>query len=169
MNADSRAEFVKWPSWVFRFIGLANLLFVSLGLFLMGGSALGVKAGRVGNDPTQPYFLQVFWTMTTINFVLLLWLALGSIRLLQLRVQGATICISVFVTEILYFLIVAFLWFPFSRPLSMSIAGASGVGDMGIGPQVITGYPLIALGGLILAARRRLRSAALSKVVPVPV
>jgi len=41
----------------------------------------------------------------------------------------------------------------------MSIAGASGVGDMGIAPQLITAYPLIALGGLNLA-RRRLRSAA---------
>jgi hypothetical protein len=152
MNADSQGKSVKWPSRVFRFIAIANFVFVSLGLLGMGGEVLFITTAPVANSPAQPHFLQAFWTMTAINFVLLLWLALGGIRLLQLRVQGVTICNSVFVTEILYYLIII----PFSGTLSSNIAGASGEGNMGIFPQLITAYSLIALVGLNLARRRLL-------------
>jgi len=127
----------------------------------------GVMTGRIGGDHEAPYLLQAFWTMTAINFILLVSLAIGSVRLLQLKPRGVTICSSVFAAEILYFTLVAMLWFPFSAAFSMSIAGATGIGEMGIAPQVLSGYPLVALGALYFA-RKRLGALPPHKDLPIP-
>ena len=69
---------------------------------------------------------------------------------------GVTVCNVVFVAEILYFVIIGFLWGSLPRPISMSVAAATGVGNMGLGPQLASAYPLIALVCLN-AARWRLK------------
>jgi len=146
-------QLAKWPAFVFRGFGIANLIFASVGLLFLAESAFAIRQRLVGNMPDQPYFLLVFWTMTTVNIVLLTFLIFGGIRLLQLRTLGVVVCNAVFAGEIAYFIAVSILWFP-ANHLSMSIAAATGIGSMGLSPQLICGYPVVALIFLNLARRR---------------
>lgn len=93
--------------------------------------------------------------MALLNVCFLGLLVFGGIRLLQLRDVGVTICNFVFLAEIFYFLIVGLLWGHASREFAMSVAGATGVGNMGISPQLMSGYPFMALGFLNLVRWRR--------------
>ena len=138
-------------------VGLASQtsFFASVGLFFLAVSAFAIRLRVVGNTPDQPYFLLAFWTMTTVNLVLLTLLIFGGIRLLQLRTLGVVVCNAVFAAEIAYFIVVAILCFPANHPaFSTSIAAATGVGSMGLSPQLLCGYPLLALIFLNLARRR---------------
>jgi len=92
--------------------------------------------------------------MVATNFILLALLILGGIRLLQLKTQGVVVCNAVFVAEIVYFVALGFLWSAVPPSLSMSVAAATGVGSMGLSPQLICGYPLVALVCLNLARQR---------------
>jgi hypothetical protein len=148
---------VDWPSVTYRTVAIANFLMAAAGAFFLASSVLVVPT-RLGNDPTQPYFVAVYWPMVIINISFLAFLIFGSIRLFQLRAIGITICNIVFSAEIIYFFVLGLLWFP-STAISMSVAGATGVGNMGIAPQLPYGYPFIALACLNLARwyRRRKR------------
>jgi hypothetical protein len=147
---------VDWPSVTYRTVAIANFLMAAAGAFFLASSILVVPT-RLGNDPTQPHFVAAYWTMVIINISFLALLIFGSIRLFQLRAIGVTICNIVFSAEIIYFVVLGLLWF--SSAISMSVAGATGVGNMGIGPQLTCAYPFIALGCLNLARwyRRRRR------------
>jgi hypothetical protein len=148
---------VDWPSITYRAVAIANFFMAAAGAFFLASTIIVVPT-RLVNDPTQPHFDAVFWTMVIINISFLAFLIFGSIRLFQLRAIGITICNIVFSAEIAYFVAISLLWFP-SMAISMSVAGATGVGNMGIAPQLLCGYPFIALGCLNLARwyRRRKR------------
>jgi len=92
--------------------------------------------------------------MVATNSILLALLVFGGIRLWQLKTRGVVVCNGVFVAEILYFMALGFLWNAASPSLSMSVAAATGVGSMGLSPQLICGYPLVALVCLNLARLR---------------
>jgi hypothetical protein len=147
-------QVAKWPPLVFRGVGIANFVFASLGLLFSASSVFAVRERAVGNTSQYPYFLLAFWTMTTVNLVLLTLLTFGGIRLLQLRKLGVGVCNAVFAGEIAYFMTLGILWRAVSPPVSMSIAAATGVGSMGLSTQLISGYPLVALIFLNLARRR---------------
>ena len=149
-------QVAKWPSFVFRGFGIANFIFASVGLLFLASSVFAMREKGVGNTTEQPYFLLAFWTMTMVNLVLLTLLIFGGIRLLQLRTLGVVLCNAVFAAEITYFMAIGILWnaTSSSRSVSMSIAAATGVGSMGLSPQLICGYPLLAFIFLNLARRR---------------
>jgi hypothetical protein len=155
---------IDWPSVTYRTVAIANFLMAAAGAFFLTSSILIVPT-RLGNDPAQPYFVAAYWTMVIINISFLAFLIFGSIRLFQLRAIGITICNIVFSAEIIYFVVLSLLWFlsgarnsASSIAISMSVAGATGVGNMGIGPQLPCAYPLIALGCLYLARWYRRRN-----------
>jgi len=85
-------------------------------------------------------------------------LALSGIYLIRLNNWGVTISNMVMMGEIVYFLIVELLWSSSSRPVSISVAGATGVANVGIGVQIFTCYPLVALGCLNWARWRYRKS-----------
>ena len=105
--------------------------------------------------------------MAFINLCFLALLVVGGIHLFRLRPSGVTICNTVFVGEIIYFFVIGFLWSALPRPVSMGVAAATGIGNMGISPQVISGYPLVALICLNLAGRKRTKAHAATPL-PVP-
>jgi hypothetical protein len=142
-------QIAKWTSLVFRGFGIANFILACAGLRLLGSSVFAIREKVVGNTSEHPYFLPVFWTMTTVNLVLLTLLIFSGIRLLQLRTLGVVVSNAVFVAEITYFIVFSLL-----SPVSTSIAAGFAVGSMGLSPQLICGYPLFALVFLNLARRR---------------
>jgi hypothetical protein len=81
-------QIAKWVSFVLRGFGISNFIFASVGLFFLAASVLAIREKAAGNAPEQPYFLVAFWTMTTVNLVLLTILIFGGIRLLQLLQRG---------------------------------------------------------------------------------
>lgn len=145
----------RWPSFVFRGFGIANFVFASLGLLFLAISVFAIRERGAGIGSQYPYFLLAFWTMTTVNLVLLTLFIFGGIRLIQLRTLGVGVCNAVFAAEIAYFMTLGILCRATSpSSVSLSIAAATGVGSMGLSPQLICGYPLVALIFLNLARRR---------------
>jgi hypothetical protein len=149
----------KWPSMAFRAFGIANLIFAAIGLWAMSYTAAVVAAGWMRNSPDQPYFLRAFWTMTAMNLIFLAVLGFTGVRLLQLRRSAVKVCNILFVAEIVYFVCIS-LW------SNSSIAAATGVGNLGITVNLLTGYPIVALIGLNLE-NRRLRQFAPTETVAI--
>jgi hypothetical protein len=91
--------------------------------------------------------------MSVLNLLFVAALGVSGISLLIAGVNAIRFVNVVFVAEVLYFAIS--LW-PFPGQVAHSIAEAYGIGNVGITPQMVVGYPLIALLVLNLA-RCRLR------------
>lgn len=154
-------EYPKWPLFTFRAFAIANFIVASLGLVFVVEAVYGVRAAALRHTTETPYLIFSFWAMTAINLCFLGFLVLGSVYLLKPRMLGVVVCNAVFITEILYFLSGGmFFWGPaVPRSISMSVAAATGIGNMGLGPQLVSAYPLFALVGLNLARRAAVRAA----------
>jgi hypothetical protein len=146
----------NWPAVIFRVFAVTNFLVAIVGAFFLASVVPSVVVGSIGNSAEEPYFIQFYWSMTAINVCFLGLLVLGGVYLVRLEKFGVVICNVVFVAEILYFFLgIGLLWSPaFSRPISGSAAAATGVGNMGLSPQLISAYPVIALVCLNLARWR---------------
>src|SRR5882762_162528 len=155
------------PAVTYRIFAIGNFLVVLIGLLFLLPTVWSIRTGAVENVPTNSHFATWFWAMAFINLCFLALLVVGGIHLFRLRPSGVTICNAVFVGEIIYFFVIGFLWSALPRPLSMGVAAATGVGNMGISPQVISGYPLVALICLNLARRKRTKAHATTPL-PVP-
>lgn len=154
-----------WPTVTYRVFAIGNVLLVLLGLLFLLPTALSVALGAVENVPTNSHFASWFWAMAFINLCFLVLLSLGGAHLFRLRPSGVTICNAVFVGEVLYFLALGFLWS--LLPVSSGVGAATGVGNMGLSPQLISGYPLVALIFLNLARRKRRQTTNTTMASPV--
>jgi len=149
-----------WAQRVIRAFGVVSLLMAAFGLALCSETALHFRGLNRWN-PSEPYLALVFWVMTGINFVFLLALAAGGLLLLKLDRKGLRLCNTLFAAEILYWLgaaigglYLALRGHEWAAGLWRSFAGASGIGNMGIAPQILTFFPVIGLVVLNLAFRR---------------
>ena len=149
---------LDWPALTYRAFALGNFLVVVIGLLFLLPTAWSVRFGAVENVPTNSHFASWFWAMVFINLCFLAMLAVAGIHLFRLRSSGVTMSNAVFAGEIVYFVVTGFLWFALPRPISMGVAAATGVGNMGLSPQVISGYPLVALICLNLARWKRAKT-----------
>lgn len=132
-----------WPVLTYRIFASGNILVVLIGLLFLLPTAWSVGFGAVENEPANSHFATSFWTMVVINLCFLALLVVGGIQLFRLTSSSVTICNVVFAGEIVYFLIIGLMWSALPRPISMGVAAAAtGVGNMGLSPQLISGYPL---------------------------
>jgi len=148
-----------WAARTIRAFAIVNVLLVMFGLYLLVGTVL--RDYGLPPDPTAPaYYHQAFYGKSIINLLFLIALLAGSRFLRRLERRGLWICNIVFTGEILYFLgTVAFEVFSgFAGGeialIGFSMGAAGGTGDMGISPQTLTGYPIIALIVLNIAYRK---------------
>jgi len=102
----------------------------------------------------MPYAEQAFLVRTGISVVFLLVQVVAGIHLIRLRQSGIRISNVLFMSMILYFLAGPILFLTGSGPIRDSIAVTTGAGNIGIGLQLITGYPVIALIVLNLVHRK---------------
>jgi len=146
---------VAWVRRIIRAIGIANLFFAAV-----GGSfaAIVVALGGVHNSPDTPYLRQAYFIFVFVDACCLVALVVGTSYLLRLNRLGLRICNWVFAGEIVRFLgsvwislalVMSWRW----KPLGLSIGAAEGVGSAAITPQIITGYPVLALIVLNLSRR----------------
>ena len=152
-----------WSAVTYRVFATGNVLVVLVGLLFLVPTAWSVGVGAVENAPPNSHFAFWFWAMAFMNLCFLVSLVVGGIHLVRLRPSGVTICNAVFVGEITYFLTIGFLWS--ALPVASGVAEATGVGNMGLSPQLISAYPLIALICLNLARRKRTKALAITPAV----
>jgi len=148
-----------WAARTIRAFAIVNVLLVMFGLYLLVGTVL--RHHGLPPNPTAPaYYSQAFYGKSIVNLLFLIALVAGSRFVWRLKRQGLWICNIAFTGEIIYFVVdVAFsLFSQFAGGeialIGLSMGAAGGTGDMGIGPQLLTGYPIIALIALNIAYRK---------------
>ena len=139
-----------------KVFGVLNLVFSAVGLWV----ALQTIAhpGHLLESRDSPFLVEAFYTMTALNLLFVLAIALSGVFLLIAGVRGIAFANVVFMAEVLYF--VASLW-PVSGQVGHSITEAYGIGNVAIMAQMVVGYPLVALVVLNLVRNRLRKSSAM--------
>jgi hypothetical protein len=149
---------LDWPAVTYRLFAIGNILVVVVGLLFLLPTAWGVGVADMKNVPANSHFATWFWAMASINAVFLAMLVVASVHLFRLKPSGITICNAVFVGEMIYFFLIGFLWFASPKPVSMGVGAATGIGNTGLSPQLISAYPLVALVCLNVARWKRAKT-----------
>lgn len=141
-------------------IGALNLALSLCGCYFLSYSILReVQHPHV--RPGEPFFPAAFWTMTGINVSFLASFIFVSVMLLKLRPKAPIVHTYVFLALILYVWTAGTLWL-LPGAVGDSIAGATGVADMGVAPLAVFPAPfLYALISILCVniARHRLKLA----------
>ncbi|MGH9642385.1 MAG: hypothetical protein ACRD3Q_08150 [Terriglobales bacterium] len=130
-----------------KIVGALNLAFSVIGLLSIGFSIMPILRGFVIHN-VESHIVITFWVMTSMNASFIVLLAMSGAKLTRGDGRGVKIANGTYIAEITYFLCIGFLWL---SPFGDAIAGATGGGNMGIAPQVITLFPVFAL--LVLNVR----------------
>jgi hypothetical protein len=160
------APMPRWMSALFRAIGFVNLGLSAVGLYYLLDSVIFWLANP-NRNPRNPYFYYAFYPMAAINLTLITLLSLTSFDLLGLRLDVVKRYTWFVLAVVGYEILVALCW-TIPGPFGMSVAGASGVGNMGIAPfefalfYVPYGYPVVSLVALRLACRSLARRSQVS-------
>jgi hypothetical protein len=148
-------QIFKWSVVTFRVFGVANLVAAGLCVCFTIMGIIGLAASNLRNSAQSPYFLEAFVAMVAINITFEIMLAIAGVRLWQTRREGLAICNVLFPVEAVYFLIIVILWSQaVPESVSLSVAGATGIGNGALVLQWSTGYPIIALVVLNILRRR---------------
>jgi len=120
----------------------------------------------VPGSPPPPAWVLEFMTAANVAFAAML--ILCATLLWKLKPTGLRLLIGTFCLELFYYLCLAaaLLWLGFAqggsqRPFALQIASMIGVGNLVVGIQISTAYPLVA-GILIFYCYRSLRIQATS-------
>jgi hypothetical protein len=152
-DGDSTIAYPLSAKVVYRGVGALNIALCILGAYWMMTTIHNVVK-RQHVDPETKYYLAAFITLNLLSVVLMIALVITAIKLINLtRNAVRSYCVLVvvfFVCELL----TAGLWSA-PDPVGMSIAAASGTGEMGIAAFVfLIPFPYVypILTALILSA-----------------
>jgi len=146
-----------WGRTLIRSFGIANWL-----LGLTGAWFLIVTQRRVHARHLWPnsYDAGAYCFLVTINALFVLAILLTGYWLILIRRRGVVFSNYVFSGEILFWVLSIAVELALGMSgnatavsVGTSLAAMEGVGNMGIAPQILTAYPLIALIALNLARR----------------
>ena len=140
------AAMTKPRKIVLRIVGVSNLGHAALGLILVGMTIYRVDIAPVPPPPglSQEHIVVFYWLFTMINLAFLAGLVFLGIALLRLSPNAVVLCNWLFGAEILNVFLLGAMWAGTPNPLNYEIAAATGIGNMGISPQSVTWYPVIA-------------------------
>jgi hypothetical protein len=148
----------RWSRVVLNLFGILHSLFAAYGFYLVVSVMVGFAAeGQMPPQDSQvPYLLESFVVMTAMNLAFIVVLLFAGISLIHSRTAAIRLSNWLFLLMIVYEAALLFRgWvLPVGETISAGIAAAYGVGNIGLAPQVLTGYPIIALIGLNLTKRR---------------
>lgn len=130
--ANPKADMPKWARIAVRTVGTANLILVALGtLFLV--DSVHFFLTKYAADPGIPYFRLAFVGMTLINLTFLGILLVTAVRFIQSKTSSINLYSLAVLVLVAYGYANGVLWRA-GRGIGMSIAAATGVGNMGVGP-----------------------------------
>jgi hypothetical protein len=148
-----------WSKAVLRTIGALDSILSIFGLYLLIDPISRRLFALNANDADAPYFRTAFVAMIFTNSVLLILFVLAAVQLLRLKKSGVTVHTTASALLVAYDLLIGAFWAAGGR-LGMSVAAATGVGNLGIAPfQVLNLAPYvypIASTVLLLVARRKM-------------
>ena len=149
----------RWPAKSFKVFGVLHVAFFVLGLYVVVGMAgYYISSDGIVVIPPRseiPYGREVFLSLLAANLVLLTAEGIAGVLLLRMRMGGVTISNILFPTMIGYFFLPLLFY---GTAIGRSVVAVMTIGNVGIGFQLITAYPIAALVVLNLA-RQRLRRA----------
>jgi hypothetical protein len=131
--ADPSMTIPKWVKIVIQAVGSANIILVLCGILFLARSTHLVLTSRVTDHPNIPYFGFAFAGMAFINVTFLVILLVTAVRFLQIRTSFINPYSLAVLALAVYGCAIGILWRT-GQGIGMSIAAATGVGNMGIGP-----------------------------------
>jgi len=141
-------------NYIFRAVGAFNIFFaiIGLGALALQSWAFSLFPPEVTGGQGDPVKL-AFRIGQLSAIVLLPPLAYFGLQLMRLRAKLIKPCAFLFVAEIVYPLLMKLFWpWIFSRSILAAIRG--GLLNAGLGLQILTGYPLVALIALYVLYRK---------------
>ena len=148
-----------WASVLFRVVGSVNVFLSMDGLDAM---LTDMSFWLANPNADLRYFRVAYYTMCAVNLFFIVMLCLTALDFLQLKLPSVRLYAWLVLALIAYYLLLALLWF-LPNPIGISIASASGVGNMGIASfefvlfLVPYGYPVVSVVALYIA-RSKVRS-----------
>lgn len=143
-------------------VGALNLALSVVGCYTLAITAVTLSRAP-HTRPREPYFYAAFWTMSGIDAAFLLIFVCVSMMLLRLHPWAATAHTCTILALIVYAFVPGLLWL-LPHGVGESIAGASGVGNMGIAVLLFFPvpylYPLISVVCVNIARLRLKRATA---------
>jgi len=136
-------------------VGVAAILLAVLGL-LYNAMTVTLLLGDHGDEET-PYFRQAFFVMSAVCVACYVVIAFCGIQFVRQRPGGVWLFGGILILEMLYFMFISVgsVVFMFWRQdMAAGIAGAMGVANGGLSPQLLTLFPLWAPLVAGWAARR---------------
>jgi hypothetical protein len=124
-----------------RTIGVLNLVLSVWGFYFWTVAIVSVHR-ETRADPQAPYFRTAFWTLSTIDAALLLGFIFAAVMLVRLHPRAALIHTCLILTSIACALGPGLLWL-LPNGVGTSIAAASGIGGVGLGPLLLCPVPLL--------------------------
>ena len=149
MTRDSLAK-----NYIFRAVGTFNIFFaiIGLGALALQSWAFSLFPPEVTGGPGDPIKL-AFRIGQLSSIVLLPLLAYFGLQLIRLRTKLIKPCAFLFVAEMVYVLLIR-IFLPWIFSPSMLRAIKIGLLNAGLGLQILTGYPLLALIALYVLYRK---------------
>jgi len=129
---DPKAVVPKWARIVLRTVGAVNAALALLGTSFLADS-VHFFLTRYTVEWSYPYFRFAFIAMTLVNVAFLVILLITAVRFIQVRVSSINPYSLMVLAEFLYSVTTGILWRA-ERGIGRSIAAATGVGNMGVGP-----------------------------------
>jgi hypothetical protein len=125
--------------WLIQTIGAVSIVLSVWGFYLVVDGFRGELARPVVISKA-PFFRQAFFVMNAIDATILIAIILTAIGLLTLRPNAVRVYTWLYVALAIYAFAPGALWI-IPGPVGTSIAAASGVGEVGLGPLLFFPVP----------------------------
>lgn len=129
---------------IFLVFGVVTTFFVSVGGLFLLTTLFSVFPTSKLNDAEGPYTSYFFILYSLTNLAFLVALGIAALRLFKNKQSGLTLLVWTLKLELGYWICMTLFW-SLPSPWAMSAARATGIGNMGIAPQIYIAYPISAI------------------------
>ena len=147
----------SWPASTTRAIGIMNMILGAVGCVLVVRGILIV----LRSTSSEPFLTEVSFLRLGLNLVFLIVLILAGVFLVRFQRRGVLLTNIALGAEIAYLIFGSglglFLSLSQNQTFSLvgnALAATGGSGNIGLAPQLLLAYPLLALAALNIAFRK---------------
>src|ERR1700733_9751934 len=139
----------KWGKVVLRTVGAIKVAAVAFGVYCLSSPFYPILSGRMASPGVVPFLRSAYGAMLVINLLFLGVLLVTAIRFIQARSTAVNLYSITVLLLGVYCVGVHLLWRA-GHGIGLSVAAATGIGNMGIAPFVFLfveplAYPLASM------------------------
>jgi uncharacterized membrane protein len=138
-SIGSNTAITKWAKTLLRTVGAVNATLTLLGAWFWMDSVRCLLTRHYMEQcvPEQyiPYFLPALVVMILINLLFLVILSVTAVRFIQVKISTVNSYSAAVLGIVVYYFAIHTLWRT-GHGIGMSVAAATGIGNLGIGPFV---------------------------------